>query len=499
MTQLNFCRLCGNKRVKDVKSQLETLLQKKESDPCACGLCGKLILKEELIDKDHDGFSNDLNVSPEENISVPNSKRVKLMDDVEDNSDEGDKDEADAESDKSVDLDELKQEVSEESEFDDGDEGSNYSDEIEIHLKKDFSTEEESISNLDDGQKKRAPYPKKLQPIDLAYLHPQVREMIDDASIKPNSISCKTCSKVFTCSGVSIRNFVLHISDHSGSEPISKPYKCPQCDYTFKYSAHLKAHLMSHSDTKVLVCKLPGCEFGFNSKQGLRRHVEAVHHGVKIRKPKRPQVCQICGQVLESNASLKKHLMRHERQGKEKGFKCDVCGSAFYEELHLNRHKLRHQEDREKSCTCEKCGKSFHTKASLRTHLVTHSDDRKYQCQMCPYTAKLPSTLRSHKRNIHSQFDRDRNKCRFCELNFVSPGACTKHENKHQSGLDLAEVLQKRYQCQECGYRATKPCKIRLHMRVHTGEKKFQCVHCGKMCTQKSQATKHMKTCKKRF
>src|SRR5277367_4084092 len=52
---------------------------------------------------------------------------------------------------------------------------------------------------------------------------------------------------------------------------------------------------------------------------------------------------------------------------------------------------------------------------------------------------------------------------------------------------------EKKYACDTCGKRFTRPSHLNIHERNHSGEKPFKCAECGQRFTDKSNLTKHLR------
>ena len=491
MTSLNFCDLCGEKRVKDVKRELHRILRKKRFNRFTCAICCNTLATKTEFTAIQNNDVVDIDIQRDISKTFHDLKRESS--EVEDQ----DETETSTVEEKKNDEDDEYNPSEESEESGDSDTRSNYSGEVVKKQKR----KKASRKTLYSKTNRNLPKQRKIRvPVKNCDLVSEVQNMILEESSESDSLSCKVCKARFRRSVIGIGDFVAHINSHNADqEPILKPYQCPVCPDIFKHRCLLKQHQNIHKDK--LQCPHKGCGCQFRIKEKLENHVKKMHSGVRKKKKKpHPEqaVCQICGQVLLYGLqSLRQHLLRHKGV---KPHKCSTCKKSFINHATLVRHEVRHTQI--KNTMCEICGKKFVDAVDLRTHSITHTDERRFQCDFCPYRAKRPGNLRAHIRNIHTNADPARCRCSICGEVFVSPGACTKHEQKHQNdqgGLsDLAEALLKPYKCPDCGYRATKPCRIRVHQRSHTGEKPCKCTFCGKGFAQKGQCNRHMKICKKR-
>ena len=73
-------------------------------------------------------------------------------------------------------------------------------------------------------------------------------------------------------------------------------------------------------DEKPFNCDI--CNRGFTVKRTMKRHIAAVHGGIKPFKK-----CNTCDKVFAHTSSLKRHVTSvHEE---EKSFKCVICDASF--------------------------------------------------------------------------------------------------------------------------------------------------------------------------
>ena len=122
-----------------------------------------------------------------------------------------------------------------------------------------------------------------------------------------------------------------------------RPFKCFECDSTFKLKCDLKNHTQSvHEGKKAHTCTI--CQKGFAKKGNLNRHVKE-HEG------KKAHTCNICQKSFSQKGNMKRHVKdNHEKTGKassysvmtvhneKRRFKCSLCDKLFILEKSLNSH-----------------------------------------------------------------------------------------------------------------------------------------------------------------
>ena len=186
---------------------------------------------------------------------------------------------------------------------------------------------------------------------------------------------CQICNHAFFSSGTLNR----HIS--SVHEKIKK-YKCDLCDKAFCELGTIKTHIKHvHSDLikqnnenfkihivniyetpkkeksleikkepKIYQCKF--CQMICKSQKEYRTHLKEVHEGEKV-------VCQQCNKPFNRPQALKKHMLAVHLGIRNS--KCKHCDKAFSNDGQLKVH-VDAVHEKLKNHKCDQCGKGFSTR-----------------------------------------------------------------------------------------------------------------------------------------
>ncbi|XP_008322189.1 zinc finger protein 236 isoform X2 [Cynoglossus semilaevis] len=208
--------------------------------------------------------------------------------------------------------------------------------------------------------------------------------------------------------------------------------------------------------------------------------------------------CTICGQILSTESQLQKHLREHEVN--DKPHRCDQCPQTFNVEFNLTLHKSTHTTS---DFTCPTCNKKFSRIASLKSHIMLHEREENLICVECGDEFILQSQLSLHLDEHRKELSGVKvYTCKTCDKEFKTFAHLKEHTKTHVKMRPLTSSSRNYKKnidrsgftnsCHHCGKAFKKPSQLVRHIRIHTGERPYKCLHCNKAFNQKVVLQTHM-------
>ncbi|XP_011330673.2 zinc finger protein 236 isoform X2 [Ooceraea biroi] len=208
----------------------------------------------------------------------------------------------------------------------------------------------------------------------------------------------------------------------------------------------------------------------------------------------RPLKCDICRQEFTKQTLYRRHMENH---AEEKPHRCPKCPASFNIPTNFTLHMATHNTGDPK---CPECGRKYARMASLKSHMLLHEKEENLFCTECEDAFSTKAQLDAHLK-LHGEkwASEDVRKCKLCNKQFVQPALYRLHIREHYR-LQTKIVKQTKrgtkhktmYKCTICLKSFQKPSQLMRHIRVHTGEKPFKCTVCNRAFTQKSSLQIHM-------
>ena len=220
-------------------------------------------------------------------------------------------------------------------------------------------------------------------------------------------------------------------------------YKCKQCSYVIGKKWNIARHyICNHLSDGGVSCDI--CGTWKKSLMALEYHKKYKHsiEGQTICstcKKSFPHndfpnhdcnqfICNDCGKILKTEASLGKHIQNVHRINERTHF-CNICGKGFRHKRVLKSHIDKVHENKNQRTPCPECGQNV---VNLRSHMRsihTPDDQKTCQCQHCGKGFWEQHSLDKHIMNMHLKL-RPYN-CRYgCEISYNDVSNRNHHEKR---------------------------------------------------------------------
>uniref|UniRef100_A0A8C5KY94 Zinc finger protein 236 n=1 Tax=Jaculus jaculus TaxID=51337 RepID=A0A8C5KY94_JACJA len=199
--------------------------------------------------------------------------------------------------------------------------------------------------------------------------------------------------------------------------------------------------------------------------------------------------CEICLLSFPKESQFQRHMREHEQN--DKPHRCDQCPQTFNVEFNLTLHKCTHNAE---DPVCPVCNKKFSRVASLKAHIMLHEKEENLICSECGDEFTLQSQLAIHMEEHRQELAGTRvHTCKACKKEFESTPELKEHMKTHckvrtsgtrsyNRNIDRSGFT---YSCPHCGKTFQKPSQLTRHIRIHTGMGNicFWIIYCPHACS----------------
>ncbi|XP_023288594.1 zinc finger protein 761-like [Orussus abietinus] len=262
----------------------------------------------------------------------------------------------------------------------------------------------------------------------------------------------------------------------------SVDFRCTRCDFTCKKRTTLASHVARKHEMPER-CRCDLCDFECSKKSTLYSHKR--RH--KVENATEFYACNECDFKTNKKSSLFSHIKRKHKDLKSKAtgdalelFFCSQCDYKNKNKYELKVHVTRKHTDDFKF-SCETCGKKYKIKGDLTNHIRFTHKEQPVICDVCGKTCLNSNSLYVHQKFAHykAKFE-----CNICKRRMVSQENLDEHLlRQHEKRENVV--------CEECGKTFSRNSRLKVHMRIHTGDRPYSCTVCSKSFARRTALKQH--------
>lgn len=253
----------------------------------------------------------------------------------------------------------------------------------------------------------------------------KVKKVKNDRKSRMIPSKCENCDQIFSCRSNMRRH---QKTAHSNKLKINfekKRFACAECPASYVLEGALRTHMKKHTQSYIESRKCNMCGRIMCTKQSLKKHK-------LICQPGRQFPCSYCDKIFTSNSQVRQHIIT---QHNDRPYMCSRCNESFCTEHYLHVHQRTHQTNNQtqRICTIDNCNRRFVKLLDLKRHQFTFHviQNKGVPCSICSEVYPDKATLNNHMKN-HSM-NNNNNNLKYEKIkkksNNIQKGNCSINKN----------------------------------------------------------------------